>query len=345
MQRALDLAKLGRGHVSPNPMVGAVLVHQDRIVGEGWHKKFGGPHAEVEAVASVVDQSVLKHSTMYVTLEPCNHHGKTPPCTDLILKHNIKSVVVAMEDPNPLVAGKGIAKLRQMGVEVQVGILEEKSRRLNKRFITSFTKRRPYVILKWAQSSDGFIAPSLHATKEEKQISGSLSNILTHKWRSEEDAIMVGFNTLVHDKPSLTIRNWESYKQLLRITLDERVGQQSIPWSQSKSIPSIVFNYEENKHEEALEHIKLEGNSNPIEQLLSLLWKRGIGSLIVEGGTGLLNQFISYGIWDEARIGTSKKILERGIPAPYLFGNVSDKIELEGDVWEIILNPQGEIAR
>lgn len=345
MQRALGLAKLGLGHVSPNPMVGAVLVYENRIIGEGWHKKFGGPHAEVEAVASVADTSVLKGSTMYVTLEPCNHYGKTPPCTDLILKHNIKSVVVAMEDPNPLVAGSGIEKLRQRGVNVQVGMLEQESRRLNKRFITYFVKERPYVILKWAQSSDGFIAPSLHATKEEKQISGPLSAILTHKWRSEEDAIMVGFNTLIHDKPSLTIRNWESLKQLLRVTLDERGGPHEIPWSQGRSISSIVFNYKENKQKEALEYIKLENSGDPIEQVLSLLWKRGVGSLIVEGGSGILNKFISLGMWDEARIGTSKSAIGKGIPAPYLFGNVLDKIELEDDVWEIIQNPQGEIVR
>jgi len=245
-----------------------------------------------------------------------------------------------MKDPNPLVAGTGIDRLRQMGVDVQVGLLEEKSRSLNKRFITYFNKKRPYIILKWVQSLDGFIAPSLIATNEEKKISGPLSDILTHKWRSEEDAIMVGFNTVIHDKPQLTIRNWESSKQLMRITLEERGSNMFIPWENDTSIPSIVFNYKENRKQGALEYVQIEDDGTSIAQILLHLFQRGVGSLIVEGGSGLLNRFIKTGMWDEARIGTSQRIMEKGVAAPYLFGNVKDKFELEGDVWEIIQNPQ-----
>lgn len=344
MQRALDLAKLGLGSVSPNPMVGAVLVYEDKIIGEGWHRVYGGPHAEVEAINSVQEKSLIEKATLYVTLEPCSHHGKTPPCVDLILKHHIKSVIVSLQDPNPLVAGKGIERLRANGVQVEVGLLKEEAQRQNKRFLTYFIKQRPYVILKWAQSLDGFIAPALNASPEAKKISGSLSALLTHKWRAEEDAIMVGYNTLLYDNPQLNVRNWETSKKLVRITLEERGATAERHHFYDQSQTSYVFNYLKDHTNGSLEYIKILENELPVTQLLSSLRERGIGSLIVEGGTNLLNRFISAGLWDEARICTSSKSLKDGVKAPFLFGNVKDKLELGEDLWEIIQNPQEQIA-
>nr|MCU0325664.1 bifunctional diaminohydroxyphosphoribosylaminopyrimidine deaminase/5-amino-6-(5-phosphoribosylamino)uracil reductase RibD [Spirosomataceae bacterium] len=201
MQRALELASLGRGSVSPNPMVGCVIVHNGLIVGEGWHQRYGEAHAEVNAVNSVKDKSILSESTAYVTLEPCSHFGKTPPCADLLIKHHLKKVVVCNDDPFPLVAGKGIKKLRDAGIEVETGLLAEEGRRLNRRFFTMVEKQRPYVILKWAETADGFIAKE---NFEAVRISNDFSQMYSHKWRSEEDAIMVGTNTAHFDNPSLT---------------------------------------------------------------------------------------------------------------------------------------------
>ena len=201
MQRALELARLGLGNVSPNPMVGCVIVKDGKIIGEGHHEQYGGPHAEVNAVQAVKDQSLLPQSTAYVTLEPCSHFGKTPPCADLLVRHQVKRVVICNEDPNPLVAGQGIERLRNAGIEVEIGLLREEGRVLNRRFFTAFEKKRPYVILKWAQTTDGFVARENY---DSKWISNTYSRQLVHKWRAEEDAILVGTNTARYDNPSLT---------------------------------------------------------------------------------------------------------------------------------------------
>ncbi|HEY1053815.1 MAG TPA: bifunctional diaminohydroxyphosphoribosylaminopyrimidine deaminase/5-amino-6-(5-phosphoribosylamino)uracil reductase RibD, partial [Emticicia sp.] len=220
MLRALQLAEIGRGQVSPNPMVGCVIVHNHEIIGEGWHQKYGSWHAEVNAVNSVQDPSKLTQSTVYVTLEPCSHFGKTPPCADLLVKHQVKKVIICNDDPNPLVAGKGIAKLRAAGIEVEQGLLAEKGRALNARFFTYVEKQRPYIILKWAETADGFIAGENY---DPVKISNALSHKLAHKWRSEEDAIMVGTNTARYDNPKLNAREWQGTKNPVRIVLDKRL--------------------------------------------------------------------------------------------------------------------------
>jgi diaminohydroxyphosphoribosylaminopyrimidine deaminase/5-amino-6-(5-phosphoribosylamino)uracil reductase len=327
-------------------MVGAVLVHEDRIIGEGWHKRFGGPHAEVEAIASVKegDRHLIERATLFVTLEPCCHFGKTPPCTELILSKNIKKVVIGTSDPNPLVEGKGLSRLAEQGVEIELGVFQKEAALLNRRFITNVKKRRPYVILKWAQTRDGFIAPSLDASVESKKISNPLSHVLVHKWRAEEDAIMVGYNTLLYDDPRLNVRLVESLQQPIRVTWDEKGGDRKEGLSFfDGSQESIVFNYEVDQIEGRVSYIQLKKEEEAVAQMLAMLNGKGIGSLIVEGGTKLITKFITSGLWDEARICTSSKMIEKGIPAPFLFGNVEDKMEMEEDVWEIISNPQEKI--
>jgi diaminohydroxyphosphoribosylaminopyrimidine deaminase / 5-amino-6-(5-phosphoribosylamino)uracil reductase len=345
MQRALDLASLGLGSVSPNPLVGAVVVYEGKVIGEGWHKKFGEPHAEVEAINSVQQPELLSESALYVTLEPCSHHGKTPPCADFIISKKIKKVVVAMTDPNPLVAGRGIEKLRQAGVEVEIGLLEDEARTLNKRFLTYFEKNRPYVILKWAQTSDGFIAPSLQARKEGKQISNSLSQQLVHKWRSVEDAIMLGMNTLVHDNPQLNVRLWETSKQPLRVTLDEKGAFSGNYHFFDGTQNSIVFNYLKEENGDGIKYAKLNREKNSIEQILSRLRKEGVGSILVEGGTKLLEKFLEANLWDEARVCTSPKTFGKGIAAPFFQKQIREKFFIKEDRWQISLNrPAGNGA-
>ncbi len=216
IQRTFELAQSGIGQVSPNPRVGAVVVHDEKIIGEGWHKKYGEAHAEVNAIHSVKDQSLLQESTIYVNLEPCSHFGKTPPCADLLIRHQVKKVVVCNNDPNPLVSGQGIAKLLNAGIEVVTGVLETEGRKLNKRFFTFVEKQRPYIILKWAQTVDGFVARENY---ESKWISNDFSRQLVHQWRSEEDAVLVGTKTAAHDNPKLDVRDW-SGRNPVRVVID-----------------------------------------------------------------------------------------------------------------------------
>ncbi|HET9131456.1 MAG TPA: bifunctional diaminohydroxyphosphoribosylaminopyrimidine deaminase/5-amino-6-(5-phosphoribosylamino)uracil reductase RibD, partial [Terriglobia bacterium] len=205
MRRCFDLALKGIGSVSPNPLVGCVITHNDEIIGEGWHKKYGGPHAEVNAIASVADQSLLPSATVYVNLEPCSHHGKTPPCADMLVAHRVKKVVISNVDSNELVAGKGIEKLRNAGIEVVTSILESEGRDLNRRFFTFMEQRRPYIILKWAQTTDGFMS---RGSYDPSRISNELTQQLVHRWRSEEDAFLVGTQTAAVDNPKLNVREW-----------------------------------------------------------------------------------------------------------------------------------------
>ncbi|HAR19469.1 MAG TPA: bifunctional diaminohydroxyphosphoribosylaminopyrimidine deaminase/5-amino-6-(5-phosphoribosylamino)uracil reductase RibD [Cytophagales bacterium] len=334
MQRALQLASLGLGSASPNPMVGAVLVHDANIIGEGWHKKYGGPHAEVEAIRNVNESHLIEKSTLYVTLEPCSHHGKTPPCADLIIKNKIKRVVVAMLDPNPLVAGKGIAKLKNAGLEVEVGLLESEAQQLNKRFVTFHEKKRPYVLLKWAQTADGFIAPSLEADPKDKQISNTLSQQLVHKWRAEEEAIMVGANTFLHDRPQLNVRYWATHKQPVKIVFDAK-GNIVSNYPSDQFQGWYVFNFEK---EDSLQYFKLNRDEAVLEQIMARLYQKGIGSVLVEGGTGLLNQFLEANLWDEARVGISPKVFAKGIEAPVLRLPAHEQFFLKEDHWQIFFN-------
>jgi diaminohydroxyphosphoribosylaminopyrimidine deaminase/5-amino-6-(5-phosphoribosylamino)uracil reductase len=311
MLRAIELARNGAGSVSPNPLVGCVIVYENNIVGEGWHQQFGGAHAEVNAINAVKDKAILKDSVIYVNLEPCSHTGKTPPCADLLASHKVKRVVISNEDPNPLVSGKGLKKLKEAGIDVEVGVLGMESRHLNRRFFTFIEKKRPFIVLKWAQTSDGFIA---RENFESKWISNTSSRQLVHKWRAEEDAILVGYRTAVHDNPRLTVRDW-SGKNPLRIVIDKQLNLDRSLHLLDASVPTICYNFIKQEQSPHLAFVRLE-EENMIEQILADLYKRDVQSLIVEGGAQTINQFLSIGLWDEARVITSLKTFERGVLAP-----------------------------
>ena len=316
MQRALQLARLGAGAVSPNPMVGCVIVHDDKIIGEGYHQKYGEAHAEVNAINAVSDKSILSESVVYVTLEPCSHFGKTPPCADLLIKHQVKEVIICNNDPNPLVAGQGIEKLRRAGIEVKSGLLEEEGRELNKRFFTYLEKKRPYIILKWAESMDRFIAKKNY---EAVQISNALSRRFVHKIRSEEDAIMVGTNTAKYDNPKLDTRFWTG-KNAISVLIDKALSLPKSLHIFDSSQATICYNLLKNEILGNTILVKIPTN-NSIEQfIIQDLYQRKIQSIIIEGGTILLQSFIDLGLWDEAFILKSKLILEDGIEAPKIGG-------------------------
>ncbi|MCA6078252.1 bifunctional diaminohydroxyphosphoribosylaminopyrimidine deaminase/5-amino-6-(5-phosphoribosylamino)uracil reductase RibD [Fulvivirga sedimenti] len=316
MQRAIDLAKNGFGSVSPNPMVGAVVVYKDKIVGEGWHREYGGPHAEVNALASVSNPEILSESTVYVTLEPCSHYGKTPPCADLLIKHEIKRVVVCVEDPNPEVSGRGIKRLRDAGIEVVTNVLEEEGKRINRRFFVNQLKSRPYVILKWAETSDGYLA---RTDGSSKWISSPESRVLVHKWRAEEDSILVGANTAITDDPSLNVRDWQG-PDPVRVVLDP---DHSLPGNLKlfqDGGPTLCYTREFSGQKASCEWIAL-GNEYSVQGILKDLFSRKIGSLLVEGGSKTLNQFIRKDVWDEARIFVSRQTFGDGTKAPRLPAN------------------------
>ena len=312
MQRALQLARLGAGTVSPNPMVGCVIVHNGKIIGEGYHQKYGDAHAEVNAVNAVSDKSLLSESDIYVTLEPCSHFGKTPPCADLLIKYKFKKVIVCNYDPNPLVASQGIEKLRQAGIEVEVGLLEEEGRELNKRFFTYIEKKRPYIILKWAESADGFIAKKNY---EAVQISNLLSKRFVHKMRSEEDAIMVGTNTAKYDNPTLNTRFWTG-KNAVRVLVDRELSLSKNLHVFDNSQKTICYNSLKDEIIENNIFVKTPLITSIEPFILEDLYQRKIQSIIIEGGTILLQSFIDLGLWDEAFILKSEIILEQGIDAP-----------------------------
>ncbi|MBA4852808.1 bifunctional diaminohydroxyphosphoribosylaminopyrimidine deaminase/5-amino-6-(5-phosphoribosylamino)uracil reductase RibD [Emticicia sp. BO119] len=330
MLRALQLAEIGRGQVSPNPMVGCVIVHNDQIIGEGWHQKYGSWHAEVNAVNSVQDQSKLAESTVYVTLEPCSHFGKTPPCADLLVRHEVKKVIICNNDPNPLVAGKGIAKLRAAGIEVEQGLLAEKGRILNTRFFTYIEKKHPYIILKWAETADGFIAGENY---EPVKISNALSHKLAHKWRSEEDAIMVGTNTARYDNPKLNAREWQGAKNPIRIVVDRQMQLSQSLHLFDNTQDTWILNELADKTDEKNTYIKTVFGESFIENVLQELHQRKIQSVYVEGGTTLLQSFIKANLFDEIRIFRSPNQLYKGIAAPTMSKNVEiiEKQNLMGD--------------
>lgn len=312
MRRALELAENARGSASPNPMVGCVIVHEDKIIGEGYTSAYGGPHAEVNAVRSVADESLLANSTVYVTLEPCSHYGKTPPCADMLISKQVKRVVIACKDPFEKVAGRGIEKLENAGVEVSLGELEKEAWEHNRRFFTSITHKRPYIILKWAQTADGFIARSNY---DSKWISNAHSRQLVHKWRAEEDAILVGKHTAVYDTPSLTVREWEG-KNPVRVLLDSKLEVSEDTSLFNADASTLIFNTIKDEKEGHLEWVKVDTKN--ITAVLQSLQERKIQSVIVEGGTHVLNAFIGENLWDEARVFTSKTEFKEGIPAPKL---------------------------
>ncbi|MBC7450101.1 MAG: bifunctional diaminohydroxyphosphoribosylaminopyrimidine deaminase/5-amino-6-(5-phosphoribosylamino)uracil reductase RibD [Cytophagales bacterium] len=314
MRRVLDLAMIGTGNVSCNPMVGCVIVKDDVIIGEGYHEKFGAPHAEVNAIQSVKDQSQLAGATLYVNLEPCSHHGKTPPCSDLIIKHQLSKVVFANIDPNPLVAGAGFEKLMSNGIEVIQGVLEYEGRELNRRFFTYMEKKRPYIMLKWAETADGFLARENY---ESKWISNDVSRRLVHKWRSEEDVVLVGTNTALFDNPRLNVREWTG-RDPVRAFIDKQLqvpkGAHLLDGSQT----TICYNHMEQDVKNLVEYVKLDPILDMPEQIVSDLYDRNYLSVMIEGGTKLLESFIQKGLWDEIRIFRSPKEFGKGISSPVI---------------------------
>lgn len=311
MLRCFELAKQGMGSVSPNPMVGCVIVKDGKVIGEGWHKKYGEPHAEVNAVAGVEDKHILAGSTVYVNLEPCSHTGKTPPCADLLIKHNVHKVVIANTDTNPLVGGKGIAKLKAAGIEIVQGVLEKEGRELNKRFFTFHEQERPYIVLKWAQTADGFIARSNY---ESHWISNEFSRQLVHKWRSEEDAVLVGTKTAAHDNPKLTVRDW-SGRSPVRLVVDRFLRLSDRLNLFDRSVRTICFNLIKHEEHSNLSLIRLDEN-HFLESMMEHLVKEKIQSVLIEGGATTLKLFTDAGLWDEARVFYAPRVFHSGIPAP-----------------------------
>jgi len=319
MRRCLELAVKAVGLTYPNPMVGAVIVHNEKIIGEGYHLKAGGPHAEVIAVNAVRDKSLLKDSTLYVNLEPCSHFGKTPPCADLIISCSIPEVVIGTVDTSNKVAGKGIAKLIKAGCIVRTGILEEECRFLNRRFFTSVEKGRPYIILKWAQSADGFLdilRKKDHKTEPE-WITGNPERVLVHKWRSCEQSILVGAGTVRADNPKLNVREW-SGPQPLRIVLSRSglIDNKSAVFGTNGTFVVFIGNDHCDLPDEM--KIRLDEKRTAAEQILQYLHSIGIQSLFVEGGAEVLGHFINTGYWDEARVFTGNLQFGDGIKAPEL---------------------------
>jgi diaminohydroxyphosphoribosylaminopyrimidine deaminase/5-amino-6-(5-phosphoribosylamino)uracil reductase len=332
MQRALNLAVLGAGSVSPNPLVGCVIVKDGKVIGEGWHKQYGEAHAEVNAINSVQDHSLLKDADLYVTLEPCSHFGKTPPCANLIIKFPFRKVYVAMLDSNPLVQGRGIDIIRNHGIEVEVGLLKEEAIWLNRRFLKFILQKRPYVILKWAETSNKFMAPD---DESKYWISNDFSKKLVHRWRAEEDAILIGTNTAIKDKPSLTTRLWEG-KNPQRILIDRylKVSEQSELF---QNHGSLIYNCEKDALINRNTYVRLNNDAFFLPNMLDDLWRRNIQSVIVEGGYAILNSFIKLKLWDEARIFSSHISWARGLEAPILYGQLKETLEIDSDVLKIYL--------
>lgn len=316
MQRCVDLAYLGQGNVSPNPMVGCVIVKNGLIIGEGYHSEYGGKHAEIKAIESVIDQKEIENSTVYISLEPCVHHGKTPPCVHELINRKIKTAVIGSRDSNPIVGGKGIESLKRVGIEVIENILEEECRKLNKRFFTFHEKRRPYVILKWAQTSDGYLDKNREiGEKGINWISSPESKVLVHKWRSEEQSILVGRNTILNDNPSLTVREI-SGKNPTRIVIDSQLQLSKDVNIFSKDAPTLVFNRLKNDKTDGVEWIKISETST--KHILDELFKRNIQSVLVEGGSRTLQYFIIDNVWDEARVIVGDVKFGDGIKAPVM---------------------------
>jgi len=316
IKQCLDLAQRAKGHTAPNPMVGAVLVHNDRIIGEGWHHYYGADHAEVNCLKSVAetDKRFIPESTMYVNLEPCAHYGITPPCANRLVEEQVKQVVIANKDPFEKVNGRGVDILKAGGVNVETGVLEKEGLWVNRRFFCFHKQKRPYIILKWAQTKDGFIAPT---DRSRFQISNTESQKMLHKWRTEEAAIMVGNTTALNDNPQLTSRLYEG-RQPLRIVLDKRIKLPATYHVYDNTAPTWIVNEQKEILYGNVHSVKLPFDDTLIPTLLYRLYEAKILSVIVEGGATLLNTFIHLGLWDEARVFTGDVFMEEGIHAPVL---------------------------
>jgi diaminohydroxyphosphoribosylaminopyrimidine deaminase/5-amino-6-(5-phosphoribosylamino)uracil reductase len=335
MKRALELAAQGMGKVAPNPLVGCVIVYEDRIIAEGFHQRYGGAHAEVNAINSVDDKSLLQKSTLYVTLEPCNHQGLTPACTELIITHKIPKVVIATVDPNPLVSGKGIARLSEAGIQVDLGLLEEEARWMNRRFITFHEKQRPYIILKWAETQDGFM-DILRENGETGSfaISGKEAKTMVHRWRTEEAAILVGSRTVFIDNPQLTARHWEG-KDPVRIVIDANLKVPRTHRIFEDRGRTIVFNRLETRPIFNIEYVQLNFAEEIIPRIMDYLRYEKLTSVIVEGGAATLSRFLELGLWDEIRRLKAPMNLEVGLKAPIVEGKPTETMQVGEDILEV----------
>lgn len=360
IKRCLQIAKNGLGTTQPNPMVGALIVYNNRIIGEGYTSPYGGPHAEVNAIAAVKNKHLLNKSTLYVTLEPCSHFGKTPPCSDLIIKYNIPKVVIGCKDDNPEVAGMGIAKLKASGCHVTVGVLENECKLHHRRFFTFYNKQRPYVIMKWAETENGLLAPQFKDQKRPVWITNNYSRQLVHKWRSEEQAILIGTSTVIEDNPSLTVRDWAG-KNPTRVVLDRtlKLGNVFSVFKDDTADTIIVYgdakrhlNFDTDQKDEILpsskntKHISIDWSQTKTiaHQICRLLQALNINSVIIEGGSKTLQTFIDEDLWDEARIFTGTSRFEKGITAPKIDGKLYSVTNIIDDKLAIYFNKApGEI--
>jgi len=336
IKHCLQLAEKGMGYVAPNPMVGCVIVYKDKVIGEGYHQQYGGLHAEVNAINSVSDKSKLVESTLFVNLEPCFHHGKTPPCCDLIIKNKIKRVIIGCLDTNPLVAGKGIEKLKQEGVEVITDVLKDECRELNKRFFTYHEKNRPYIILKWAQTKNGFIAKLPPFTREENWITNDTSNEISHTWRAQEEAVLIGTNTALLDNPKLTARLSKG-KNPLRVLIDKDLKVPALNNIFSDEAEIMVFTNKVQSAKNTISYHLIDFTKDIIPQILEALYHKKITSLIIEGGTHTLQIFINKNLWDEARIFTGDKIFKEGLKSPAIFGEEISAVSIGGDTLRLLI--------
>lgn len=337
INRCLELAKNGLGTTYPNPMVGCVIVHNTKIIGEGWHQKSGEAHAEVKAIHSVRDKALLSEATLYVSLEPCSHFGKTPPCCDLILKYKIPNVIIGITDPNSKVAGTGIRKLQENGIGVLVGVLEKQCYEINKRFFTFHQKKRPYIILKWAETPDGFIAPLTKKNIAPFWISNIYSRQLVHKWRSEEQSILVGTQTVLDDNPKLDVRDWTGNNPI-RIIIDRvnKIGKEHYVKNEKSKTIFIT----EKTNLSSVENCKYENaifDSNLVNNIAAIAYQNGIQSILIEGGKRTLQSFIDQNLWDEARVFVGSTLIKKGIEAPIINGSFTINT-LKEDQLKIFLN-------
>lgn len=337
MQRCLELAIKGLGNVAPNPMVGCVIVYEGEIIAEGYHEQIGESHAEPNAIKQVSDE-LLKKCTLYVSLEPCNHFGKTPPCADLIVSKGIPKVIVGCLDPNPLVAGKGIKKLHDAGIEVEYGVLDKECKELNKRFFTYQEKKRPYIILKWAQTQDGFVSRlPVPQNKEDNWITTIESKQLVHQWRAEEQAILVGFKTALVDNPLLTTR-LVAGKNPIRIVIDKKLELPNDLSVFNNDAKTIVFNGMKDGVNGHVHYIQVHLN-NMVEEILHQCYLQNISSIIVEGGTHTINQFIEQNMWDEARVFVNPNLnFGTGVPAPQVDIHSIKSENIGSDLLYFIIN-------
>lgn len=342
MRRCLDLAGSAEGMTYPNPLVGSVIVHRGLIIGEGYHLKTGDNHAEANAISSVGDSQMLKSSVIYVNLEPCSHYGNTPPCADLIISKGIRKVVIGTGDTSEKVEGRGIKKLKDAGCEVVTGVLEDECRWLNRRFFTYNEKKRPYIILKWAQSADGFIDIKRDEVKGRRPtwITGNPERALVHKWRASEQSILAGAGTIRADNPRLNVRDWAG-KDPLRLILSRSglIDRKSDVFETNGT--NIVFTHSGVKEFANSITVRLNGRRKSADQIAEYLFEEGIQSLLIEGGAGVLDHFISAGLWDEARVFYGMENFKRGIKAPYISGKTVSKVKFSHSTMDLILNEAG----